>query len=117
MQPSKMCPLLMWDIGALQTSVAAPLPCQIYGPKSPHLGTETVCVWWWWRHTRNVPATKNSICESSKVDGSLSGREANRESVWLEHSGQGAPGFGDGKGEAQEQDRWMTEPGSCGPLQ
>lgn len=76
-----------------------------------------MCVWWW-RHTWNVPATKNSTCESSEVDESLSGQEANRKSVWLEHSGQGAPDFGDEKGEAQEQkDRWKKVPGSCGPLQ
>ena len=78
---------------------------------------ETLCVWWW-RHTWNAPAAKNSTCESSKVDDSLSGREANRKSVWLEHSGQGAPDFGDGKGEAQEQkDRWKKVPGGCRPLQ
>ena len=84
----------------------------------PLIWAQKLYVWWWWRDTWNVPATKNSICESSKVDKSLSGREANRKSVWLEHSGKEAPDFGDGKGEAQEQkDRWKTELGNCRPLE
>lgn len=42
MLPSKMCPLLMWEIGALQTSVAAPCLVRYMAP-NPLTWAQKLC--------------------------------------------------------------------------